>query len=144
MAKRKTASASGPVLDEAEALTAAEIDERTPPEEIYFTDIYGRDDLRVVDLGGQERTVTIKGAAIVEVTKYESTEKQRRIVLYFHEYEKGLLLNKTNGSRIYEMYGNDVAKWCGRKITLYPSETEIGGKTVDCIRVRAQTAKLKR
>jgi hypothetical protein len=34
------------------------------------------------------------------------------------------------------MYGNDTAKWVGKPIAIYATQTQFGGDTVECIRVR--------
>lgn len=49
-----------------------------------------------------------------------------------------LLLNKTNAKTIAQLYGKRPADWVGKWIQLYPTTTEVGGETRDCIRVRNQ------
>jgi hypothetical protein len=34
------------------------------------------------------------------------------------------------------MYGKDTDNWAGKWITIFPTTTEFGGETVDCIRVK--------
>ena len=41
------------------------------------------------------------------------------------------------------MYGSDTTKWVGQRITIYPTTTQVGRDTVDCIRVRAMIPKGK-
>lgn len=76
--------------------------------------------------------VTIKAVSFAEVGE----EKANKGILFFEEYTRGMVLNRTNLKRIIEHHGNETDEWKGKKLTLYPSETEFGGKTVDCIRVR--------
>ncbi len=87
--------------------------------------------LEAADFAG-DTVVTIKSVAFKEV----GDEKVNKGVVYFEELPRGLVLNRTNLKRIISQHGNDTDKWTGKKITLYPSETDFGGKTVDCIRVR--------
>jgi hypothetical protein len=80
----------------------------------------------------KETEVTIKTVSFAEVGE----EKANKGVLHFEEFTRGLVLNRTNLKRIIEWHGNETDEWVGKKIKLYPSETEFGGKTVDCIRVK--------
>ena len=58
-------------------------------------------------------------------------------VLYFVEKDKGIVLNKTNANKITEIAGSALTEeWQGTAIVLYPTETEFGGETVECIRVK--------
>lgn len=86
------------------------------------------------DLGGQDYTVVIARVTVEKV----GTEEEDRGVVYFVGCTKGMVLNRTNGKRIAALYGPETDAWVGRAITLYPSETEFGGDTVPCIRVRQQ------
>jgi len=64
--------------------------------------------------------------------------KETRPVIRFSDAEKKLVLNKTNATAIAGMYGNETDAWIGKKITMYPTETQFGSETVDCIRVRKE------
>lgn len=95
--------------------------------------------LEALDVGdkiGDGQTVTIKGTDIKAV----GAEKERRGVLYFAEFDRGLVLNKVNSRTIAGLYGPDTEQWVGKKIELYRSETSFQGKTVPCIRVRDSKA----
>ena len=62
----------------------------------------------------------------------------RKPVLYFSKAKKGLVLNVTNSKKIASVLGTaETDEWVGQVVTLYRSETEYAGETVDCIRVRA-------
>lgn len=76
--------------------------------------------------------VTIKGFGFSEVGE----KKENKGVIFFEEYKRGMVINRTNLKRIIGHHGNETDNWVGKKITLYPSETDFGGKTVPCIRVR--------
>jgi hypothetical protein len=54
----------------------------------------------------------------------------------FQEFDRGMVINRTNLKRIIAMYGNETDTWVGKRITLYESETDFNGRTVPCIRVR--------
>jgi hypothetical protein len=87
--------------------------------------------LEAADLEG-DTVLTIKGVDFREV----GDEKVTKGVVFFDEHKRGLVLNRTNLKRIIAAHGNETDSWVGKKITLYPSETDYQGKTVDCIRVR--------
>jgi hypothetical protein len=62
----------------------------------------------------------------------------RKLVVYFAKAKKGFVLNITNAKKIANLIGAaDTDQWPGHTVTLYRSETEYAGETVDCIRVRA-------
>lgn len=58
-------------------------------------------------------------------------------VAYFAEDKRGLVLNQTNGNMIKSLFGDDSERCTGKKIVLFQSNTEMQGRTVPCIRVRA-------
>lgn len=103
---------------------------------------------RVWHLGGKERTfkigkVTRLTSEMVSGGKRE-IKKQPKLELLNSKGEAlplPLLLNKTNAKTIARLYGNNPAAWTGKMITLYPTTTEVGGNTEDCIRVRNEVPK---
>lgn len=94
---------------------------------------------RVWHLNGKERTFRI-----TRVTRLDSEFRgeSRKQPLLRLEDGKGnavplpLALNKTNAKTVAALYGNKPAAWVGRLITLYPTTTDVGGRTEDCIRIR--------
>lgn len=62
-----------------------------------------------------------------------------KLVLYFKELDKGLVLNYTNGERIALISGQeDMDQWSGHSIVLYfDPDVTFSGKVVGGIRVRA-------
>ena len=92
--------------------------------------------LKCEDLKGKPRVVQIE-AAPAETLKSNKGEEQSKIVLYFVGAKKALPLNLTNFDAVAEVAGDDdTESWPGVRIELYPSTTMLGGKTVDCIRIR--------
>jgi len=79
-----------------------------------------------------DTVVTIKAVRFADVGEAKVTKG----VVDFEEFPRGMVLNRTNLKRIISHHGNDTEGWIGKKITLYPSETDFAGKTVPCIRVR--------
>jgi hypothetical protein len=90
--------------------------------------------LKASDLEGKPRLVTIKKFT-EEKLQGETFPKP---AVWFKEEEKALILNITNGKKIEQICGTgDPDKWPGKRIVIFPTETELRGETVDCIRVRA-------
>lgn len=104
-----------------------------------------REYIYAYDLGGQDRTLTIERVLGAVVTG-DKGKKSKKPILFFKETKidpetqkkKGLVLNATNGKCIAALYGNETDNWVGKRVTLYPTTTESGGETVDCIRIRRQ------
>lgn len=82
------------------------------------------------DLKGESKIVTM---TVVEMEKIGDDTKP---VLYFRGTDKGLALNKTNASKIAEIYGDDTSDWRDQQIVLFPTMTDYQGKSVEAVRVR--------
>jgi hypothetical protein len=93
--------------------------------------------LKASDLKGAGRTVTITHVEFEEVGR----EREKKAVVYFQGKDKGLVLNKTNCNKIIQIAASALTEeWAGVPVELYPTETEFGGETVECIRVRQPRA----
>ena len=96
--------------------------------------------LKAADLKGKPRTVKIVSAPY-ETLKGLDGKETRKIVLYFENVLKSLPLNATNFDAVCDATGcPDTEDWPGQRIELYPTKTIMGGKTVDCIRIRRPSA----
>src|SRR5262249_39900688 len=96
--------------------------------------------LKAADLKGKPRIVTIESAPCETLKGLDGKENQR-IVLYFENVPKSLPLNATNFDAVCNATGFlDTEDWPGQQIELYPTKTTMGGKTVDCIRIRPPSA----
>jgi hypothetical protein len=92
--------------------------------------------LKASDLNGASPVVTISRLAVEPIGR----NKEMKPVLYFVGKDKGLVLNKTNASKIAQLSGSkDTDDWAGVRIRLYATEVEFGGESVEAIRVRAAT-----
>lgn len=98
--------------------------------------------LKASDLQGSQVVVTIDHVDFEEVGR----DKEEKAVVYFIGKTKGMILNKTNARKIIEISGSAMTEdWQGTAIVLYPTETEFGGETVECIRVKpVAKAKMQR
>lgn len=82
--------------------------------------------------------VTIKSCDELNVAK-EGADPEYRWCLHFHELDKPMTLNSTNGQIIAALLGSPESDdWAGKKIQLYRDPTiSFAGKLVGGIRVRA-------
>jgi hypothetical protein len=88
--------------------------------------------LNASHLNGAQVDVTILNVQQEEVGK----DRERKLVVYFAEIDRGLVLNKTNYGVLEPAYGRETEGWHGKKATIYPDKTEFDGKEVDCVRLR--------
>ncbi len=93
--------------------------------------------LKASDIKGAEPIVAIDRVAFEPVGR----QREMKAVLYFKGKEKGLVLNKTNATKITQLAGTDMTEdWDGVRIKLFATETEYAGDTVECIRIKAAPA----
>lgn len=95
------------------------------------------------DLEGGDRVATIVRVEQGEL-EGEKGRKDLKPLVYIQESKKALVLNKTNMHTIAKLYGYDASKWTGKQVMLYPTQTQVGRETKDCIRVRPQRPKPQR
>lgn len=107
-----------------------------------YRTMFDSDYLFAFHLAGREHTLKIQSVKGGELTG-QGGKKAKKPVVYFEGKEKGLALNKTNGKAIASMYGNNTDKWIGKLVTIWPTTTQFGGATVDCIRVKPQVPRGK-
>lgn len=88
--------------------------------------------LEAADLNGGDVKVTIESFSREVV----GAEQEECPTIKFKEFNRTMVVNKTNKNRLVRHFGNRLPHWVGKEVTLYPSETDFGGKTVPCIRVR--------
>jgi hypothetical protein len=88
-------------------------------------------------------TVTIERAPTE--TLRNNGEEEAKTVLYFKGKAKCLPLNLTNWDSVCDITGEaDSDDWAGHAVQLYATTTELKGRTVDCVRIRApQQGELK-
>lgn len=99
-----------------------------------INDAFPSNYLKASDLKGAEPVVTIDHVAFEPVGR----QREMKAVLYFAGKDKGLVLNKTNATKITQITGSpETDDWAGMRIKLYPTETEFAGESVECIRIKA-------
>lgn len=73
---------------------------------------------------------------MIERVASEQLDDGHKLVVYFVGKDKGLVLNKTNGSVIASVYGDESDHWLGKSIVIFRSQVMFSGKMTDCLRVR--------
>lgn len=92
------------------------------------------------DLEGRDVTVVIVDVTGAELNN--GTKKNKKPVATIaapngRKLEKKLALNSTNCQTITQLAGSpDVEKWKGLSVVLWPTTTQFGGETKECIRIR--------
>jgi hypothetical protein len=98
------------------------------------TDFFESKYMRGADLIGKEITATIKGVTAGEFTA-DDGRKHRKPVVEFNDGVKPLVLNRTNTASLAAMFSDNMEKWAGKKILLYPDRVPFRGKMCETIRV---------
>jgi hypothetical protein len=93
--------------------------------------------LKAPDL--ENKNMIVKMSRIEMETINENEEDKP--VLYFEGIKKGLVLNKTNSTKIAGAYGVEMDDWKGQEIVLFPAMVDFKGDTVEAIRVRSPQPK---
>ena len=89
--------------------------------------------LRAEDLT-QEKLLRIK--SVTEELVGQGADQEKKLVVWFTNDPKGLVLNRTNNRTIRGAYGDDVAGWIGKLIELFRTKADFRGELVDALRVR--------
>lgn len=91
--------------------------------------------LKASDL--QNRNVPV----VIDRCEYEKIGEDNKLVMYFKDKTKGMVLNKTNANTVSMLYGDDTDDWEGGDLILYSTRVDFQGKSVDAIRVRVPPRK---
>lgn len=107
-----------------------------------INDAFKSNYIKASDLKSTQVVVTVDRVEFEPVGR----DREMKAVMYFVGKAKGFVLNKTNARKITEITGSALTEeWSGHAIVLYPTETEFGGETVECIRIRpVAKAKMQR
>src|SRR5262249_27230221 len=82
----------------------------------------------------QEKALRIKSVTIEMVG--QGSRQEQKPVVWFTNHKKGLVLNITNNRTLRGTFGDDMEKWAGKIIVVYPTQTDFAGKIVGALRVR--------
>ena len=65
-----------------------------------------------------------------------AAEKEKKLVVWFTNDERGLVLNRTNNRTIRGAFGDAVDGWTNKTIVLFPTQADFRGRMVPALRVR--------
>lgn len=105
---------------------------------VNINTVFQSDYLKASDLDDQPHLATI-----TEVELKTMNDGEQKLCVSFQEWDKSLLLNKTNANNIAAFCGPETDGWVGRQIVMAPALVDYQGKTVEAIRVRAPKPKPK-
>ena len=94
--------------------------------------------LRAEDLKA-EKKFRIK-AVTVEVVGNDRKEEEK-LVVWFTNDKRGLVLNKTNNRTLRGAFGDDTSAWPNRIIVVFPTMVDMRGKMTPALRVRMPAPK---
>lgn len=83
----------------------------------------------------KDKDVTLKIASVTKDKLEGSKGEETKGVIRFEKTEKALVLNKTNGVCIREMFGRDTGEWVGKRVTFFPAKVDFEDSDL-AIRVR--------
>jgi hypothetical protein len=63
-------------------------------------------------------------------------QKEKKLVVWFTNDERGLVLNKTNNRTIRGAFGDPVGGWVGKIIIIFPTMVDMRGKLTPALRVQ--------
>ena len=97
--------------------------------------------LKSSDIGDTDMILTISKVEVEDLGFGD--DKKSKPVVYFWENDKVLVLNKTNGETISQLYGKEISEWPDKKIALFTTEVSFQGKPMLGIRIRLQPPKVE-
>lgn len=103
---------------------------------MHYLKLYPSKYLSVADIPEDtgELTLTIERYAREEVASEKG--KEEKTLLYFSDFAKPLVLNKTNANAIALRHTPQVEDWKGKKVTFRESVTSLNGQERPCVRVK--------
>src|SRR5262245_6115468 len=96
--------------------------------------------LKAADLSN-EKKFKIKSVTVEEVGI--GKDKERKLVVWFTNDARGLVLNRVNNRTIRGAFGDNCESWTGKIIIGFPTMAEFRGEMKPALRVRIPTPKGK-
>ena len=85
--------------------------------------------------------IRLKMKTVTEEKIGLGAEQEVKLVVWFTNSKRGLVLNRVNNRTIRAAYGDPVNGWVGKIIVLFPTTAEFRGKMGPALRVRIPTPK---
>ena len=93
---------------------------------------------RADDLSGD---LKLRVKDVTEETIGEGADRQQKLVVWFTNDKRGLVLNRLNNRALRGAFGDDTTNWAGKIIILFRLMVEMRGKMVPGLRVRIPSPK---
>jgi hypothetical protein len=91
--------------------------------------------------GDLEREKKFRIKNVTEELVGQDRDKERKLVVWFTNDERGLVLNRINNRTIRSAYGDAVEGWGGKIVIVFPAMAEFRGKIGPALRVRIPSPK---
>ena len=90
--------------------------------------------LKAPDITPEGQTMTV----LKVVEEQVGRDQEKKLVVFFAENEKGLVMNKTNIQFLIDTVGGETDEWVGEEVVVYndPAIT-FGSKTTGGLRIKA-------
>lgn len=104
--------------------------------------LFPKDFVCAEELDGKDMNLTIESINKEELQVKRGPKKKKPVLTFKEKNPKNdnkpykLVLNVTNANSICVMHGNKAELWTGKRITIFPTQTQFGSETVACVRVR--------
>jgi hypothetical protein len=89
--------------------------------------------LKADDFDGEHK---FRIKTVTEEAVGAGANKEKKLVVWFTNDDRGLVLNKTNNRVLRGAFGDDTAGWAGKIVIVFSMPTEMAGKMVQGLRVR--------
>ena len=94
--------------------------------------------LKAADLTAEKK---FKIKAVTEEPLGIGKDKEIKLVVWFTNDDRGLVMNRTNIRTLRGPFGDDTANWVGKIIVIFPTMAEFRGTMKPALRVRIPTQK---
>lgn len=96
-----------------------DIDTRSRPKPVDYDQLYPGRFLKAGELLGKKVTLTIADVDLEDLVG-EDGKPKAKATLAFRETPKMMVMCKTNGICLREMFGKQLADWIGKRVTIFP------------------------
>jgi hypothetical protein len=100
-----------------------------------FELLYPSKYVKAVDLKGHAVTKTISSVNLEEMEGVDG-QKKVKVIVHFSDSQKMWVVPRTCGEALRVMFGNKPPKWIGKRVTLFATDVDSFGETVQAIRVK--------
>jgi hypothetical protein len=94
--------------------------------------------LKAADLTAEKK---FKIKTVTEEPVGIGKDQEMKLVIWFTNDRRGLVLNITNNRTLRGSFGNDTAGWVGKIIIVFPTMADFRGQMKPALRVRIPTPK---